>query len=555
MVMKHYARAGMTNDAPCFSPARPPLPRTALIRHSAFVIRHFSAALLLLVFTLPARAQLLADWDAAAETAVVFNPDFPGSAELAAYYAEKRHIPKERVIGLRCSQEDSMSRGEFEAHLRGPLLQLFESRHWWNTEPPRPGKPLTGDGIPSPLAPSNKIRVLVLMRGVPFQIRRAAQKPKQSQEDEASVDSELAVLGLTNPPIQGGLRNPYFDQQTRFPHAQNSSGLLIVGRLDGPDDPTVKRMIDDAIHAEQIGLLGRGVIDLANKTGAYKEGENWLLNCADSYRRAGIPVFIDHSEDVARDGWPLPDTILYFGWYTDHITGALASPSFHFKRGAIACHLHSFSASIIRSHDRAWVGPLLSHGAAVTFGNVFEPYLALTLHFDIFNKRLLEGFTVGEAAWNATPALSWMNVVLGDPLYRPFGKGIGAKLGEGDDRDYALYQGMALRHAGEPDGRIKTALTEYAEKRHRPHLLELTALLSALQSKLPQAIDLLEHAESTTQDPAELLRLRLYRAEMLRRSEKATDARKLLRETLKDDRFKEQPSRTAAESLLKDMGG
>ena len=552
----------MTNDGPGFAPARSSLHRnhpiiwaSRFIHHSAFAIRQLCAALILLLFALPARAQLIADWDAAAETAVVFNPDFPGSAELAAYYAEKRHIPKERVIGLRCSQEDSMSRGEFEAHLRGPLLQLFESRHWWNAEPPLPGKPLTGDGIPSPLAPSNKIRVLVLMRGVPFQIRRATQKPKQSQEDEASVDSELAVLGLTSPPVQGGLRNPYFDQQTRFPHAQNSSGLLIVGRLDGPDDSTVKRMIDDALHAEQIGLLGRAVIDLANKTGAYQEGENWLKNSADSYRRAGIPVFIDRFENVLRDGWPLPETILYLGWYTDHIAGALASPTFHFKRGAIACHLHSFSASVIRSHDKAWAGPLLSHGAAVTFGNVFEPYLALTLHFDIFNKRLLEGFTVGEAAWNATPALSWMNVVLGDPLYRPFGKGTGSKLGEGDDRDYALYQGMALRLAGEPDGRIKTALTEYAEKRHRPRLLELTALLSALQSKIPQAVDLLEHAESTTKDPAELLRLRLYQAEMLRRSEKADAARKLLRETLKDERFKEQSSRTAAESLLKDLGG
>lgn len=543
----------MTNN-PQFIPPVQPCWRRACRLAGPFThaIRH---CFLLLLLAFPARAQLVADWDAAAETAVVFNLDFPGSRELATYYAERRHIPKERVIGLRCSQEDSVSRGEFESQLRGPLLQVFEKGHWWNAEPPQPGKPLTGDGVPTPAAASGKVRVLVLMRGVPFQIRRSAQKPRQSEEDEASVDSELAVLGLNNPPVKGGLRNPYFDQQTRFPRAQHTSGLLIVGRLDGPDDTTVRRMIDDAIHAEQTGLLGRAVIDLAQKTGAYQEGEDWLKNSAESYRRAGIPVFVDRSADLLRAGWPLPDTIFYFGWYTDHIVGALASPDFHFKRGAIACHLHSFSASTIRSHEKAWAGPLLSRGAAVTFGNVFEPYLALTLHFDIFNKRLLEGFTVGEAAWNATPALSWMNVVLGDPLYRPYGKGIGGKLGEGSDRDYALYQGMALRLAGEPDGHIKTALTEFAEKRQRPRLLELTALLSALQSMLPQAIDLLEHAESTTKDAAELLRLRLYRAEMLRRAEKADAARQLLRETLKDARFKEQGAAAAAGSLLQDMGG
>lgn len=513
------------------------------------------AACLAVILSVKTHAQLVAEWDAAAETVVVFNPDFPGSAELAAYYAEKRHIPKERVIGLRCSQEDSMSRGEFDTQLRQPLLQTFQSKGWWITGPPVPGKPLTGDGIRAPAAMVPTVRVLVLMRGVPFQIRRGTPNPKQSEEDEASVDSELTVLGLNSPPVKGGMRNPYFDQQARFPHAQRVTGLLLTGRLDGPDDATVRRMIDDAVAVEQTGLLGRAVVDLAQKNGVYQEGEDWLKRSADTFKQAGIPVFIDRSADVLIDAWPLPDTILYFGWYTDHITGALASPAFRFKQGAIACHLHSFSASIIRSHDKAWAGPLLSKGAAVTFGNVFEPFLSLTLHFDVFNRRLLEGFTVGEAAWNATPALSWMNVVLGDPLYRPFGKGIGAKLGEGADRDYTLYQGMLQRMAADTDARIKSAIAELAVKRQSPRLLELTALLSALQSKHPEALDLLEHAESMTRDMADLLRLRLYRAEILRRAGNADAARKLLRQMREDDAFKNMPALPAIEALLTGMGG
>lgn len=531
--------------------------RTPFIIRAASLFRHFFPACLALLLASTTHGQMLAEWDAAAETAVVFNPDFPGSADLAAYYAEKRGIRKERVIGLRCSQEDSMSRGEFETQLRQPLLKLFQSKGWWITEPTIPLRPLplTGDGIRSPMAMSSQVRVLVLMRGVPFQIRRDVQNPKQSDEDEASVDSELAVLGLTAPPVKGAVRNPYFDQSARFPHAQHISGLLLVGRLDGPDDATVRRMIDDSLAAEQTGLLGRAVIDLAQKSGIYQDGEDWLKRSADTFKQAGIPVFIDRSASLIPDAWPLPDTILYFGWYTDHITGALASPAFRFKRGAIACHLHSFSASIIRTHDKAWAGPLLSKGAAVTFGNVFEPYLSLTLHFDIFNRRLLEGFTVGEAAWNATPALSWMNVVLGDPLYRPFGKGIGAKMGEGADRDYTLYQGMIQRMAADSDARIKTALTEFAEKRQRPRLLELTALLSALQSRHREALDLLEHVSSATRDVAERLRLQLYRAEMLRRAGEADAARRLLRELLKDDANKNQPALPAADALLKELGG
>ncbi len=507
----------------------------------------------LCVLSAVAQAQAPAEWDAAAETAVVFNPDFPGSADLAAYYAEKRGIPKERIIGLRCAQTDSMSRAEFDEQLRLPLLKMFMEQGWRNVPPPPSGTPPPGKD--SQLEVKTGVRVLVLMRGVPFQIRRTVENPKPSEEDEASVDSELTVLGLNKPPRAGGLRNPWFDRPERFPKAQQAAGLLLVGRLDGPDDATVRRMIDDALHAEETGLFGRAVIDLAQKSGAYQEGEDWLNRSADMFRRLGIPVFIDRSPDVLGDAWPLPDTILYFGWYTGGISGALATPTFRFKRGAIACHLHSFSASVIRSHDQAWVGPLLSKGAAVTFGNVFEPYLSLTLHFDVFNKRLLEGFTVGEAAWNATPALSWMNVVLGDPLYRPFGRGAGGRLGDGTERTYALYQGIVRRMAADTDSEIKSAIAALAEKRRSPELLEFTALLSALQQKHSEAVDLLEHAEAGTANAAALLRLRLYRAEMLRRDERADAARRVLREMLEDDRFKEPGSAGAVNAALKSMGG
>jgi len=525
---------------------------SSFVRHSE--IRHSSFLLIVLAWLsiTSAHAQIPAEWDAAAETAVVFNPDFPASAELAAYYAKKRGIPEERVIGLRCSRQDSMSRAEFDQQLRLPLLKIFQSRGWWDASP-LPGTAVGQGSLLPPVGTS--VRVLVLMRGVPFQIRRETQDPKPSEEDEASVDSELTVLGLNQPPLKGGLRNPWFDQPTRFSQAQRVKGLLILGRLDGPDDATVRRMIDDALHAEEHGLFGRAVIDLAEKSGAYQQGEDWLKRSAETYKRYGIPVFVDRSPDVLAEAWPLPDTILYFGWYTGKISGALASPAFRFKRGAIACHLHSFSASAIRSREHAWAGPLLSQGAAVAFGNVYEPYLTLTLHFDVFNKRLLEGFTMGEAAWNATPALSWMSIVLGDPLYRPFGRGVGARLGADGDRDYALYQSVVRRMAAETDSQIKTAITTLAEKRKGTSLLELTALLSALQQKEAEAVDLLEHAETATKDTKDLLRLRLYRAEMLRRAGKADAARKLLRDTLAEDRFKKTDTAAAINSALQGMGG
>ena len=56
-------------------------------------------------------------------------------------------------------------------------------------------------------------------------------------------------------------------------------------------------------------------------------------------------------------------------------------------------------------------------------GCVYEPYLALHAERRAVSRAVQLGqFTFGEAAWAAQPALSWQTTVVGDPLYRPFGK-------------------------------------------------------------------------------------------------------------------------------------
>jgi tetratricopeptide (TPR) repeat protein len=55
-------------------------------------------------------------------------------------------------------------------------------------------------------------------------------------------------------------------------------------------------------------------------------------------------------------------------------------------------------------------------------GCVYEPYLQCTPNVAAFLGRFANGFTFGEAAWAAQPVLSWQTTVVGDPLYRPFGK-------------------------------------------------------------------------------------------------------------------------------------
>jgi hypothetical protein len=100
----------------------------------------------------------------------------------------------------------------------------------------------------------------------------------------------------------------------------------------------------------------------------------------------------------------------------------MARDDFRFVPGAIAVHIHSFSAATLRDPRANWAAPLLAHGAAATLGNVYEPFLALTPHLDLFVDRLRNGFNFAESAYASEPVLSWMTTFVGDPLYRPFGE-------------------------------------------------------------------------------------------------------------------------------------
>jgi uncharacterized protein (TIGR03790 family) len=498
----------------------------------------------------PAQEVYVSEMNLSGETVIIYNPDYAQSLELAQYYAKKRGIPADHLIGLKCPIDDSMSRQQFDQMIRKPLFESFVRRGWWKLSQQKVKDEQAEKDVPARVVEESSVRVLALMRGIPFQIRRDIQNPQNTKEDEASVDSELCLLGLAQQTLAGALRNPYFDQGMRFQMYQGRPGLMLVGRLDGPDSDTVKRMIDDAISTEKIGLRGRAVIDLAQKTGAYQEGENWLTRSAILFREQGIPVFIDKDESLIMDHWPLPDTALYFGWYASNVSGAVASRSFRFTPGAIACHLHSFSAAAIRSTDRQWVGPLLHQGAAAALGNVFEPYLSLTVHFDVLNKRLLEGYTLVEAAWNATPVLSWMNIVCGDPLYRPYAKGPGTWMGVSRARDYALYQGAARRFSGADSRELKKALTAMAESCKNPHLLELTAMLSASEGKNLEAIELLEHAESLYSQAADEVRAMLYLADLYLREGKKDRATQILRQIINTPSLMNSSAALAAQALL-----
>ena len=388
--------------------------------------------------------------------AVLYNSTLPESRQLAEIYREARGIPMENLIALDLPQKADISREEFNQTILKPLRDQFEYRSWWKREKDR-------EGLILPVV--NKIRVLVLMRGVPLRIQETPKPPTPPAtpntppppppdpiqgQDQASVDSELSMFGVEGLPTKGILQNKFYQSEKSITEV-NLPFLVLTARIDAASFTTCERMIHDAIAAEKTGLWGRAYVDIANK---FPQGDKWLESVVQANESAGIPTVVDRFNDTLPKNYPMTDASLYYGWYDSDVSGPFLNSSFRFRPGAVAMHLHSYSAMQLNNPNKNWSAALLERGAAVTVGNVYEPYLHLTHDFSIIQKRLLAGSTWVEACWAAMPTVSWQGVVLGDPLYRPFRHldGSGEKMDA--DIDYRALRASMLRWPTQPAERM-----------------------------------------------------------------------------------------------------
>ena len=65
-------------------------------------------------------------------------------------------------------------------------------------------------------------------------------------------------------------------------------------------------------------------------------------------------------------------------------------------------------------------GDLIREGITGVAGHVAEPLLGNTIRPDILFPAYVAGFSLAEAFYLAMPSVSWMTVVVGDPLCAPF---------------------------------------------------------------------------------------------------------------------------------------
>jgi uncharacterized protein (TIGR03790 family) len=349
------------------------------------------------------------------------NTADPDSLRIAQHYAEARHVPVANIIALPLPLAETISWPEFVATLWQPLQDELMRRQWMQAIP----MTLTDPAGRIKYAPlGHHITALVVCRGVPLRIAHdpalAADalpftKRAEFRTNQSAVDSELSLIAAGTYLINAFVPNPLF--QNNAPTDYEKSQIVKVSRLDGPTFAVANALVDQALAAERTGLLGRAYVDIG---GIHAAGDRWLGATVTQIEELGFDLSVDREPATMPATARIDAPALYFGWYTGDLNGPFAPPDFRFPPGAIALHIHSYSAHTLRSPSSGWAGPLLARGVTATVGNVFEPYLELTHQPQLFLKALARGATLVDAAYYALPALSWQSVLIGDPLYRPF---------------------------------------------------------------------------------------------------------------------------------------
>ncbi len=303
---------------------------------------------------------------------------------------------------------------------------------------------------------SDEIKVIVTTRGMPLRIHNEVENPGTYDgwrgEDYnvpifndwwktySSLESELTRVTLINSAEMMGdqasfLSPPSFPYQTLH-HAANPyycadqafdsstpgyDGMRLTSRLDGFTVDDVLASLDRAQNACIISDQHAVIVD---------DDPDVPATNSDMMPELALEVLPFYDQDVIYDSTEMDifdadEPVIGYVGHGSHAAGSRYISKFEFELadGAIFQTWESFNAySFVEGnnlHGQALIGEWLQAGGTAALGHVEEPGGIGTRSVareDIFWNMLLQGYTFAEAAWAATPQLSYVNTVVGDPL-------------------------------------------------------------------------------------------------------------------------------------------
>lgn len=360
------------------------------------MITRLAAALLLAITAVSAQTP--------EQVLVVVNNKSAISREIGEYYLHRRGVPLANLCTIGTDPLETIERPVYTAEIEKPIGAFLRSH-----------------GL------TEKVLYIVLTRGVPLRI---AGKGEMLENDAASVDSELTLLyqrlhGLEIR-LPGPVTNPFFGHRNT-PFGHPAFPMYLVTRLDGYTMADMKALVDRALAARN---AGRFVIDL--KARETTPGNQWLRSAALLLPESRVAM--DDSPSVLTG---IKDVIGYASWGSNDTDRKHRFLHFTWLPGAIATEFVSTDARTFRQPPDKWeIGPwedkkawyvgapqsltadYIHEGATGASGQVYEPYLTFCPRPDFILPAYYTGRTLAESFYVGIPGLSWMNVVIGDPLSR-----------------------------------------------------------------------------------------------------------------------------------------
>jgi len=400
-----------------------------------------SAAILIAMILAGGRAAFALDPN---QILVVANTEQPASVKLARYYCRARGIPSGNVLPVMLGSQlrDSISRADYDKRLAGPIRRTFATRKdLGNIE-----CLVTTYGVPFKVGPREPLggfdaQLAKLRQTLQEEKDAIAQLEQKGETDprirqehqlrvaqlqmdidrisgtqtDASVDSELALVLRDTYELYRWQPNLL---RTAGPHPYKT---LMVSRLDGPSYDIAKGLVDKAIAAEKTGLSGNACIDSRGLSGQdlYSRYDQSLRDLAVLTRLATtLTIQEEQTGDLFQPG-SCSQTALYCGWYS---VGKYVD-AFDFVEGAVGFHIASYEAASLHDpNSTKWCPAMLKDGIAATLGPVNEPYLHAFPDPRAFFGALFDGRCLVEAYYLTQPFNSWQMLLIGDPLYTPFGR-------------------------------------------------------------------------------------------------------------------------------------
>jgi uncharacterized protein (TIGR03790 family) len=324
------------------------------------------------------------------------------SGQIAEYYLRKRGIASTQVCGLNAGTGETLTRAEYRSTIEAPISQCLARQ-------------------------AGEIHYLVLTAGLPLRVSGT----EGLEGTLASVDSELVALPMKRKgqtvPLEGGVRNPYF-QQIHGPFNQRQFPIFLVGRLAAYDVATVKRMIDDALRAENRGQF---VFDMKEGEAA-NPGDAWL-----NIASLQLPRERTVTESTRQVLSGQKGVVGYASWGSNDRERKRRLLGFEWRPGSVATEYVSTNGRTLRrppdtwNLGNLWDGPhmfadspqsmaadYLAEGASAVTGHTDEPYLNATPRPDYLFPAYFNGRSLGEAYMASLAKLSWRNILFGDPLMR-----------------------------------------------------------------------------------------------------------------------------------------